>query len=443
MTRMKQAFPERTDVVVVGGGLAGLTTATFLARAGYQVTLFEQSQQLGGRAVTHTKNGFYLNLGPRALYRAGQGTKILHELGISFTGSVPALNGGYAIRQGKMYALPVGLRPLLFTRLFGISAKLSVYRLLASLSKIDPKPIQHLTLQEWLNQEIRLPEVRQFFEALVRLTTYANAPELMSAGAALAQVQLAFAGLVTYIDGGWQVLVDGLCQAAQTAGVQLVTGFKVASVEHDRTVRGVCLTDGSVCQTAVVVLATNPKIACQLVGGDGKTSLHQWATALVPVQAACLDVALKRLPRPENLFALGIDQPVYFSVHSAYAKLAPNDGALIHTMKYLDKASSKQDRASIEQKLEGLLDLLQPGWRNELIIHRFLPDITVSNALPTVAEHGTVGHPEPAVPEIKNLYVVGDWLGSDEFLVDAALSRAKQAAEMIVDSRVSKSSLIS
>lgn len=101
--------------------------------------------------VTHTKNGFHLNLGPRALYRAGQGTKILATLGISFTGGVPAVNGGYAIHQGKTYALPVGLRPLLTTRLFGISAKLEVYRLLASLSKIDPKSIQHLTLQEWLN----------------------------------------------------------------------------------------------------------------------------------------------------------------------------------------------------------------------------------------------------------------------------------------------------
>lgn len=41
----------RTDVIVVGAGLAGLATASYLARAGVDVTLFEKSANVGGRAV--------------------------------------------------------------------------------------------------------------------------------------------------------------------------------------------------------------------------------------------------------------------------------------------------------------------------------------------------------------------------------------------------------
>jgi len=39
------------DVIVIGGGLAGLTTAALLARSGKAVTLFEHSsREIGGRA---------------------------------------------------------------------------------------------------------------------------------------------------------------------------------------------------------------------------------------------------------------------------------------------------------------------------------------------------------------------------------------------------------
>jgi phytoene dehydrogenase-like protein len=51
---------ENADVIVIGGGLAGLTTTAFLARAGKSVTLLElSSNEIGGRARTSVFDGFH------------------------------------------------------------------------------------------------------------------------------------------------------------------------------------------------------------------------------------------------------------------------------------------------------------------------------------------------------------------------------------------------
>ena len=63
--------------IVVGGGLAGLTAAATLARAGRPVTVVEGAEHLGGRARSRHRHGYDLNLGPHALYRAPGGLDVL------------------------------------------------------------------------------------------------------------------------------------------------------------------------------------------------------------------------------------------------------------------------------------------------------------------------------------------------------------------------------
>ncbi|MCI3948807.1 MAG: putative dehydrogenase, partial [Acidimicrobiales bacterium] len=82
-----------TDVLVVGGGLAGLAAATTAARAGRQVTLLEARSEPGGRARTAEQDGFLLNEGPHALYRQGEGLAVLRDLGIEPSGSEPKVAG--------------------------------------------------------------------------------------------------------------------------------------------------------------------------------------------------------------------------------------------------------------------------------------------------------------------------------------------------------------
>ncbi|HET8627729.1 MAG TPA: NAD(P)/FAD-dependent oxidoreductase [Thermomicrobiales bacterium] len=427
-TMTRREGGEAADVAVVGGGLAGLTAALYLARGGRAVTLFEKAHDLGGRAVTEEAGGYYFNRGPHALYRGGEAARALDELGVPYSGRVPG--GGAALRAGRAYLFPNGASALLGTRLLGPAAKLELVRFLATVGRLDPAAVADVPLADWLARRFRHEESRQVLTAICRVSTYTNAPERLSAGAFVAQLQTALAGNVLYLDGGWQTLVDGLRRAAADAGVRIVAGARVAAVEcGGGAVAGVRLADGGRLAAAAAVLAIAPREAAALVDGSAGADLRRWAAEAAPVRAACLDVALRRLPRSRRRYAVGVDRPLYASVHSAYARLAPAGGAVIHLAQYL---ADPRDAAGAERELEGLLDWLQPGWRDEAVARRYLPKLVVMNALPDAARGGLAGRPGPAVPGVDGLYVAGDWVGPAGLLADASLGSARRAAALIL-----------
>lgn len=52
------------DIVVIGAGFAGLTTAALLGQAGYRVTLLEKNSTPGGRARSWSDQGYTFDMGP-------------------------------------------------------------------------------------------------------------------------------------------------------------------------------------------------------------------------------------------------------------------------------------------------------------------------------------------------------------------------------------------
>ena len=51
-------------IAIIGSGFAGLSASCYLAKAGYEVTVFEKNEQVGGRASKWVQDGFTFDMGP-------------------------------------------------------------------------------------------------------------------------------------------------------------------------------------------------------------------------------------------------------------------------------------------------------------------------------------------------------------------------------------------
>ena len=412
-------------VVIVGGGLSGLTAAVQLGRLGIATLVCDEGTELGGRARTAQRNEFHLNYGPHRLYARGAGVTALGELEIAIDAAPRGPNGGLAVWRGRAYTWPAGFCSLLTTDLLSTPAKRELARLLVSLRTVAVDTLEDVSIAQWLRTHADDPDVKQLVLCMVRQTTYCDDPGRLSASAAIEQLRLSMSGDVLYLHRGWASLVGALYAAAIESGTTFITRSRVIGIEATAgRASNVTLSSGERISAHAVIIAAGPRAARELL-----RPAIDYRVATTEVRVATLDLALRYLPRKRTVFAFGIDEPWSFSADSVIARVAPADGAVVHVVKNLRTAAvgSSVD----EGQLERVLDLLQPGWRRLVVYRRFLPAMPVAHAMVAADEGGFPGRPSGRVPGLENVFLAGDWVGSVGQLADAAIASAVDAARAV------------
>lgn len=86
----------QVDVIVIGGGVAGLMAAAFLARDGREVVVAEQNGSVGGCVGGFTRQGYYFDGGAQSFESIGLVFPLIERLGVG--DALDAVRTGYRLR---------------------------------------------------------------------------------------------------------------------------------------------------------------------------------------------------------------------------------------------------------------------------------------------------------------------------------------------------------
>ncbi|WP_457600404.1 protoporphyrinogen oxidase [Hydrogenivirga sp.] len=116
------------DIVVIGSGISGLSTAYRLKKQGYDVVVYEKDDEIGGNIKTLSESGYTFELGPQTVLADEEVLSFFREVGLEPITASPSSKNRFIYKKGRLIPLPMSPLSFIFSPLLSLSAKLRVLR---------------------------------------------------------------------------------------------------------------------------------------------------------------------------------------------------------------------------------------------------------------------------------------------------------------------------
>ncbi len=443
------------DVLIIGGGLAGLAAGVALAEAGCRVRLLEQKPYLGGRARSFrdAATGSVVDNGQHLFMGCYHSTlKFLDAIGTSHTVTFdPQLHVRFLDAERKLTELRCPAFPAPWHLLSGVclsnsftfGEKMDVLRMGRALRAAKgaagrPGALDHLTVEQWLSSLGQRESLRRNFWDLLCIAAMNEDPQIASA--LLFHRVLRLALFSSPLDSRLGIPRTGLSDCYTDAAARAITD-RGGSVELRRDVRALLISNG---ECRGVTLADGTTIEAQSV-----LSAVPWNVlpGLLPEDTVASEPFFSRIlnlpPAPIISLYFWFDRPVtdleFVGLRGTTIQWLFNKGkilgngenfvSLVLSGAHDHVARSKEDLR--ETALHELRTLL-PGMQDAKLVHSLVIKERFATFSPCV---GVDAFRPPAVTPVRGLYLAGDWTDTSlPATIEGAVQSGYTAAEAILHS---------